>query len=278
MAEDERNNVDVDDEFPNRLRILISTDNHLEWERDEIRRDDSFRTFDEVLTLARQLDVDLVLLGGDLFHDSRPSRSTIVKAIQILSSHCLSDNPIRFQMHVASPDTLVNGEANFLSPNYRIGMPVFTIHGNHDDPCGQGNVSAVDILSSSGLVNYFGKVLLDGSNIGNIRLTPIVLQKGDTSLVLYGMGNIRDERAGRIFKTLGAVEWIHPLGIPEAPRLLVLHQNRVAREAAGRSSILERDLPPHLDLVVWGHEHESRATMEQITETPSIAAAAAAAA
>jgi double-strand break repair protein MRE11 len=36
---------------------------------------------------------------------------------------------------------------------------VFTIHGNHDDPAGQDNLSAVDLLSSCGLVNYFGKVV-----------------------------------------------------------------------------------------------------------------------
>ncbi len=38
-----------------------------------------------------------------------------------------------------------------------MGLPVFTIHGNHDDPAGQDSLSAVDILSEAGLVNYFGK-------------------------------------------------------------------------------------------------------------------------
>jgi double-strand break repair protein MRE11 len=36
---------------------------------------------------------------------------------------------------------------------------VFTIHGNHDDPAGVDNLSAVDFLSSAGLVNYFGKTV-----------------------------------------------------------------------------------------------------------------------
>jgi DNA repair exonuclease SbcCD nuclease subunit len=48
---------------------------------------------------------------------------------------------------------------NFANPNLNIGLPVFTIHGNHDDPAGQDNLSAVDLLSSCGLVNYFGKVV-----------------------------------------------------------------------------------------------------------------------
>ena len=34
---------------------------------------------------------------------------------------------------------------------------MFTIHGNHDDPSGADNLSAVDVLSTCALVNYFGK-------------------------------------------------------------------------------------------------------------------------
>lgn len=49
--------------------------------------------------------------------------------------------------------------ANFASPHLNVGLPVFTIHGNHDDPSGADNLSAVDLLSTCGLVNYFGKVV-----------------------------------------------------------------------------------------------------------------------
>ena len=49
------------------------------WERDEIRKDDSFEAFEEILHLAEEQDVDLILLGGDLFHDNNPSRGTVVR-------------------------------------------------------------------------------------------------------------------------------------------------------------------------------------------------------
>ena len=52
-----------------------------------------------------------------------------------------------------------------------------TIHGNHDDPSGQDSLSAVDILSSCNLVNYFGKQHLGGSTIGRIQLSPVMIQK-----------------------------------------------------------------------------------------------------
>lgn len=40
------------------IRILVATDNHVGYEeRDAIRKDDSWRTFDEIMTLARTEDV-----------------------------------------------------------------------------------------------------------------------------------------------------------------------------------------------------------------------------
>ncbi len=50
-------------------------------------------------------------------------------------------------------------KANFQNDNYSVGLPVFTIHGNHDDPSGVDNLSAVDVLSTCNLVNYFGKAV-----------------------------------------------------------------------------------------------------------------------
>lgn len=46
---------------------------------------------------------------------------------------------------------------NYEDPNLNISLPIFIIHGNHDDPAGDGQYSALDILSTAGLINYFGK-------------------------------------------------------------------------------------------------------------------------
>lgn len=50
-------------------------------------------------------------------------------------------------------------QVNYEDGNMNIGLPVFTIHGNHDDPAGSGRLSAVDILSQANLVNYFGNMV-----------------------------------------------------------------------------------------------------------------------
>lgn len=47
----------------------------------------------------------------------------------------------------------------------------------------QDNLSAIDILAACNLVNYFGKVVLGGTGVGQIALNPILLRK--VSLLSY---------------------------------------------------------------------------------------------
>ncbi|XP_059441573.1 double-strand break repair protein MRE11 isoform X3 [Corylus avellana] len=250
------------EDISNTLRILVATDCHLGYmEKDEIRRHDSFQAFEEICSIAEQKQVDFLLLGGDLFHENKPSRSTLVKAIEILRHHCLNDQPVQFQVvsdqTVNFPNTF--GHVNYEDPHFNVGLPVFSIHGNHDDPAGVDNLSAVDILSACNLVNYFGKMALGGSGVGQITLCPILIRKGSTPVALYGLGNIRDERLNRMFQTPHAVQWMRPEAqegcqVSDWFNILVLHQNRVKTNP--KNAINEHFLPRFLDFIVWGHEHE----------------------
>ena len=35
----------------------------------------------------------------------------------------------------------------------------------------------------------------------------LAILQGDTKIALYGLGNVRDERLGRMFLTPGCIEW-----------------------------------------------------------------------
>jgi DNA repair exonuclease SbcCD nuclease subunit len=118
------------------------------------------------------LQVDFVLLGGNLFHENNPSRSTLVKTIEILRRCCLGDRPVQFQVVSDQATSLQNlyalnpslnferhvfflslklmkllhacfrfGRVNHEDPNINISLPVFTIHGDHDDPTGVVQIS-----------------------------------------------------------------------------------------------------------------------------------------
>ena len=52
---------------------------------------DSFNSFDELLGIGVKEEVDMVLLGGDLFHENKPSRQAEIKCVQILRNHVLGE-------------------------------------------------------------------------------------------------------------------------------------------------------------------------------------------
>ena len=42
--------------------------------------------------------MDFVLLGGDLFHDNKPSRRTLYRTMEIMRKYCFGDSPIHIQI------------------------------------------------------------------------------------------------------------------------------------------------------------------------------------
>ncbi|KAL7746139.1 meiotic recombination [Sorochytrium milnesiophthora] len=248
--------VDQPEDAPapeNTIRILIATDNHLGYlEKDPVRGGDSLNTFEEILRIAQEREVDMVLLGGDLFHDNKPSRRVLHSTLELFRTYCMGGRPCPLEILSDQSVNFPNRFAtvNYQDPNLNISMPVFSIHGNHDDPSGDGNLSALDLVSITGLVNYFGKC----KEVDDISVSPVLLRKGTTQLALYGLGNVRDERLHRTFLK-GNVKMLRPREDPDAWfNLMVFHQNRVPH---GKTNFIpESFLDPFLHLVLWGHEHE----------------------
>lgn len=293
------------------FKILIASDNHLGFlENDPIRGADSFRTFDEILDIANRAEVDMVLLGGDLFHDSNPSRECIHRTMQILRNRCVGDRPISINV-LSSPGAPVrrvggdddsnggnnnnNGDEeysygnddpteqrkrrgsekyvntctpknpNFVDPNYNISLPVYSIHGNHDDPTGKGaGLSALDLLADANFINYFGKT----QRVDDITVVPILLKKGNIGVALYGLGSIRNER---LYRTLENEKL--SLMIPGDEdedgngwfKIFVVHQNRANRSP--KSYFKEEKIPKEIDFVLWGHEHDCRINPVRLFDT-----------
>ncbi|KAF3490796.1 double-strand break repair protein mus-23 [Arthroderma uncinatum] len=235
------------------IRILVSTDNHVGYnERDPVRGDDSWKSFHEVMCLAKERDVDMVLLAGDLFHENKPSRKSMYQVMRSLRMNCFGDKPCELEM---LSDASENFQGAFNHVNYEdmdinVAIPVFSIHGNHDDPSGEGHLAALDLLQVSGLINYYGRT----PESDNIQIKPVLLQKGRTKLALFGMSNVRDERLFRTFRD-GKVKFFRPsMQQEDWFNLMSVHQNHHAHTETGY--LPETFLPDFLDLVIWGHEHE----------------------
>ena len=87
-------------------------------------------------------------------------------------------------------------DANYLKPDLKIRLPIFSIHGNHDDPVGLEMLSTLDQVCSNHYINYFGKV----TNIEQIEVIPILFEKGTTKIAIFGIGHMRDERLNLAFE------------------------------------------------------------------------------
>jgi len=214
---------------------------------------DTFNTFEEVLQLARLKNVDFLLLGGDLFHENKPSSKCMTKCIELLRKYCLGESEINFSI---ISDQKVNFNhcqfpiVNYEDANLNISLPVFSIHGNHDDPVGKDAICALDTVSATGFLNYFGKYV----DMDNIVLSPILMKKANNRIALYGLGSLPEERLHRFFLQK-KVNFLEPS--EDSSRwfkILVIHQNRVAH---GTKYLPEKLLTKLPDLVIWGHEHES---------------------
>ncbi|AJS68207.1 Mre11p [Saccharomyces cerevisiae YJM470] len=239
---------------PDTIRILITTDNHVGYnENDPITGDDSWKTFHEVMMLAKNNNVDMVVQSGDLFHVNKPSKKSLYQVLKTLRLCCMGDKPCELEL-LSDPSQVFHYDeftnVNYEDPNFNISIPVFGISGNHDDASGDSLLCPMDILHATGLINHFGKVI----ESDKIKVVPLLFQKGSTKLALYGLAAVRDERLFRTFKDGGVTFEVPTMREGEWFNLMCVHQNHTGH--ANTAFLPEQFLPDFLDMVIWGHEHE----------------------
>jgi DNA repair exonuclease SbcCD nuclease subunit len=72
--------------------------------------------------------------------------------MEILRNYCMGDDAVRVQ-------SMSGDRYNYLDPNYNVQLPVFSIHGNHDDPSrDQGSKDLLAPLGSYSMLLCFASV------------------------------------------------------------------------------------------------------------------------
>ena len=236
------------------IRILLTTDNHVGYnESDPITGDDSWKTFHEIMMLAKTHNVDMILQSGDLFHTNKPSKKSLYQVLKSLRLACMGDRPCELEL-LSDPARVFHynefSNVNYEDPNFNISIPMFGISGNHDDATGDALLCPMDILHVSGLMNHYGKVL----ESDKITISPLLFQKGNTKLALYGLASVRDERLFRTFKEGGVKFEVPTVRESEWFNLMCVHQNHTGH--TNTAFLPEQFLPDFLNMVIWGHEHE----------------------
>eukprot|EP00375_Theileria_parva_P001583 XP_764256.1 DNA repair exonuclease [Theileria parva strain Muguga] len=273
----------------NVIKILVFTDTHLGFKEDDsFRGNDSLNTFEELLFIAKHLEVDLILHSGDFFDKNMPSRTTIwlmyfddcmnwlrYRTMDLLSKYLLSSmSKLKVNTSGVESAKLISfekGVANnplgdlsyFSNVSKEYLTPFFVIHGNHgkfrtsyllsDNPTYQHSLSPIDILDVAGLVTYFGR----GFDLDNVLIRPIKISKGDVKIALYGIGWIKDERLVEMFNN-NKIKFEQCEDFDKYYKILLLHQNRYPRRGVNDHDYITTSMIPEwFDLVIWGHEHES---------------------
>ncbi|KAJ8035341.1 Double-strand break repair protein MRE11 [Holothuria leucospilota] len=217
-------NDKFDEDEKDTLKMLIASDCHIGYmEKDPERRDDSLNTFEEILQIAKDHKVDMILLGGDLFHFNKPSRYFRYGCMKLLREYCKKDEPVKIE-YLTDPRYPEDTTNCFpvKSNHLRHQTPVFSIHGNHDNPAGVGNLCELDVLSEAGLINHFGKSLSHDS----VEMIPVLMKKGRTKVALYGLGSITDKALHGLFEKGKVSMRPAPEAVTPWFTMFMIHQNR----------------------------------------------------
>lgn len=228
------------------MKIFVCTDVHLGFEeKDRIRSNDSYAAFEEVLQRANAMHADLVLIGGDLFHEQSPSTECFNRTLQVLSRNVLG---VKSSLEVLSESIV-----NWSSDDVNIHLPVISIHGNHDEPLIDTGVSALHLLHSSKLLTYISNESSDGM----LHVRPVVVrQLSGCTAAIYGLGFVKDQVLHQMFRNHKVIFHRATADI----HILLLHQNRYKGQGQGTPHdhcLPEHWVPEFIDIVIWGNEHES---------------------
>uniref|UniRef100_A0A2R9AHY6 Double-strand break repair protein n=1 Tax=Pan paniscus TaxID=9597 RepID=A0A2R9AHY6_PANPA len=216
---------------------MIATDIDLGFmEKDAVRGNDTCVTLDEILKLAQENEVDFIL-------------KTLHTCLKLLRKCCMGDRPVQFE--ILSDQSVNFGFSKFPWVNYQdgnlnISIPVFSIHGNHDDPMGADARCALDILSCVGFVNHFGLSM----SVEKIDISLVLLQKGSTNIALYDLGSIPDESLSRMFVNKKVTMLRSKEDENSWFNLFVIICDYRSKH--------EQFLDDFIDLVIWGHAHECK--------------------
>ncbi|SCA48227.1 double-strand break repair protein MRE11, putative [Plasmodium ovale] len=96
---------------PCTLKVLLCTDNHLGYkENNSIQKKDTFNSFEEILFIAKKLNVDMILNSGDLFHKNKVSEFTLYRTMSIMRRYCLVDREGGVGLEEACAPDVVEGD------------------------------------------------------------------------------------------------------------------------------------------------------------------------
>ncbi len=206
------------------MRFIVASDLHLGFSA-KGREEDCWKAAKELFNSTKKHSVDFLLLAGDIFDSAVPKQEVWHKAFSLFS--------ILNRAKKSEVEIFRNNE----KIDFR-GIPIISIHGTHEYRA-KDYKNALEVLQEAGVLIY-------------LQNEPIIIQKENEKIALFGLGGIPEQYAKKTF-----LAW-SPKPIEDAYNVLLSHQSLkdFMHEKADATLSLE-DMPDGFQLYVNGHLHWS---------------------
>jgi DNA repair exonuclease SbcCD nuclease subunit len=211
------------------MKIAILSDFHFGFGVNTEREEDPYDSVREALSKCS--DVDLIIIGGDLFDTRNPDAATLSKAMELLTKPLLEEKKAKLI------DVVGNKDKESISKMALLGIPVVAIHGTHERRV-KGLINPVEALERAGFLIH-------------LHCNGVVFERDEERVCIQGMSGVPDQYAESVLR-----EW-SPKPLENAFNIFVLHQS-ITEFLYAPHTIDLNTLPKGFDLYIDGHVHEAR--------------------
>ena len=209
------------------MKIAFISDIHLGFAYGTERGEESFENCKQAFDLALKDKPDLILLGGDIFHDRIPRQEVLGRAIELFTDLNHKMKKVLLLKTVTRDKEEV--EKKQLIP------AVIGIWGTHERRHAE-STNPVQLLEKAGLMRV-------------LHAESMLVEVGYEKLGIHGLSGVPEDYSRDALKS-----W-KPEPFENAHNVLMLHQNLQELIPVEGSWIKFSDLPDKFDLFLFGHFH-----------------------
>ena len=209
------------------MKLAFISDLHLGFAFGTERGEESFENADKAFELALKEKPDLVLIGGDIFHDKIPRQEVIGKAIELFTKLNLKLKKVLLLKKITKDKQTI--EKKELIP------AVIGIWGTHERRHAN-STNPAQLLEKAGLMQL-------------LHAESILVEVGYEKIGIHGLSGVPDDYA------LDALKSWKPEPFENAHNVLMLHQNLAELLPLETNAISFADLPEKFDFYLLGHFH-----------------------
>jgi len=210
------------------MKLAFISDIHLGFAYGTEREQESFDNFKQAFELALKDNPDLILLGGDIFHDRIPRQEILGKAIELFTE-------LNSKLKKVILIKKVDREKNVTEKKELI-PAVIGIWGTHERRH-MNSTNPVQLLEKAGLMHV-------------LHAESALVEVGYEKVGIHGLSGVPED-----YSRDALLAW-KPEPFENSHNIMLLHQNLKALIPVDSGNWIQfSDLPEKFDLFLFGHFH-----------------------